>query len=230
MESLINTRAVHQQESLRRCIEAAGFESVDVPVTRTVFFKPEKPLPDADALILFTSVNAVKAFSSMTESRHWDTACVGAKTAAAASTAGFRVLFTPEEYRAGPFASAVSAAVPRRRRLFYPKSRIAGPVLENELARAGFQVDSAELYDTVAETSSRRALTAYAQTAAGICLMSPSAVLACFEMMPSPPAQLDFLCIGPVTAEALARYTGRTPFVPSTYTMEAMIDQYVQSR
>lgn len=135
-----------------RALSVKGHDAVLAPVIAIVPLVASHPPDDANAVV-FTSAHGPPACSEALRAALADKPCfcVGARTAAAATTAGF----APESTVAGDaqdLAVAIGAALPRMARIALLAGHDRKPVLEDTLAQAGFSVAVTEIY-AAAETA-----------------------------------------------------------------------------
>jgi uroporphyrinogen III methyltransferase/synthase len=211
------TRARAQASGLARRLEALGASVVQAPVIR-VQPLPGPPLdPSPYDLICLTSPNAVSAlFERLDDGTHPSgdarslagatVAAIGPGTERALAEHGVVADVVPERFVAESLVEAL-ANVPVKRALI-ARAREAREVLPEALRARGAQADVLELYETVAEPLSPRALSAVAQ-ADYITFASGSAVRF-FVQATAGRAQLAastrIVSIGPVTSQALREH------------------------
>jgi uroporphyrinogen III methyltransferase/synthase len=213
------TRARAQASGLARRLEELGASVVQAPVIRT------QPLPVAEVdlssydLVCLTSPNGVEMlFEQLTKSGRdaralaaATVAAIGPGTAGALTAHGITADVVPERSVAESLVQAL-AAVPVRRALV-ARAREARDVLPDALRARGAQVDVLDLYETLAEPLSPRALAA-AREADYITFTSSSTVRFFLDAAGdgglSPATRI--VSIGPVTSETL-RENGLEPHI-----------------
>jgi uroporphyrinogen-III synthase len=150
-------------------------------------------------------------------------ACVGARTAAAASEAGWEVDFVPSR----ALTKALADELPGGGRVLVLRSDIADPALPQILRARGFEVDDLIAYTTVVK---ERQPMEKVDEADLIIFGSPSSVQGLCSLLPGPvmsrAVAKRVACIGPVTARA-ARAHGFKRIVQPTdaYTFDALLEE-----
>ncbi len=205
------TRARAQSSGLARRLRELGARVVQAPAIRTQAL-PGPPLdPSSYDLICLTSVNGVALFFERLAAGGRDAralagrrvAAIGPGTAGALAERGILADVVPERAVAESLVQAL-ADVPVRRALV-ATARGARTVLPDALRERGAKVEAVELYETVADPLSERALRA-ARAADYVTFTSASTVRLFLEAA-GPDARLApatrTVSIGPVTSDAL---------------------------
>ncbi|HEX4186700.1 MAG TPA: uroporphyrinogen-III C-methyltransferase [Solirubrobacteraceae bacterium] len=217
------TRARAQASELASALEARGARVVQAPTIRAQPL-PGPPLdPSPYDLVCLTSANAVGGLFERLAAAGLDArslagarvAAIGPGTARALADRGVRADVVPERYVAEALVEAlaeVSGTVPVRRALV-ARARRARDVLPDALRERGAEVDVLELYETVAEQLSPRALE-LARGADYITFTSSSTVRFFLEASGGapPPSSARIVSIGPVTTATLREH-GLEPHV-----------------
>jgi uroporphyrinogen III methyltransferase/synthase len=229
------TRARGQISGLARALEATGARVLQAPVIR-VSPLPGPPLdPSPYDLICLTSANGVSAMFERLAAGDRDAralagarvAAIGPGTAQALAARGIIADIVPERFVAEALVEAL-AGVPVTRALI-ARARDAREVLPEALRERGAEVDVLDLYETVAEPLSERAL----ETALGadyITFTSSSTVRYFLQAASSrngaaalSPAT-RIVSIGPVTSQTLREH-GLEPHVEaSRHDIDGVID------
>jgi uroporphyrinogen-III synthase len=151
------TRPEHQAMPLCRLLEAQGASAWRLPALEIKAFGDRRALAarlgalDAFDLIIFTSANAVRFGAALLDQkRDLQLAAIGAATARALNQAGYRVAFTPRET---PSTEGLLAH-PRLEhlsghRILMIKGSEGRQLLQQELARRGAGVVTADVYQRV---------------------------------------------------------------------------------
>jgi uroporphyrinogen-III synthase len=173
---ILVTRPEHQAMPLCRLLEAEGARTWRLPALEIKAFGERRELSGAIGalenfdLIIFTSANAVRFGASLLDQkRDLPLAAIGAATARALNQAGYRVAFTPGET---PNSEGLLAH-PRLEhlaghRILMIKGSEGRQLLQQELARRGAAVVTADVYQRVPALPSAATLQAvYEQFAAG---------------------------------------------------------------
>jgi uroporphyrinogen III methyltransferase / synthase len=229
------TRARAQLSGLARALEASGARVLQAPVIR-VSPLPGPPLdPSPYDLICLTSPNGVDALFERLAAGGRDAralagarvAAIGPGTAQALAARGIAADIVPERFVAEALVEAL-AGVPVTRALI-ARARDAREVLPDALRERGAEVDVLELYETVAEPLSERAL----ETALGadyITFTSSSTVRYFLQAASSrdgaaalsPTTRI--VSIGPVTSQTLREHGLEAQVEASRHDIDGVID------
>jgi uroporphyrinogen III methyltransferase/synthase len=229
------TRAREQASGLARALEALGARVVQAPVIRITPL-PGPPLdPSPYDLICLTSPNGVRELFERLAAGGWDAralagarvAAIGPGTAQALAERGIVADVVPERFVAESLVEAL-AELPVNRALV-ARAREARDVLPEALRARGAEVDVLELYETVAEPLSARALET-ARNADYITFTSSSTVRFFLQAASTQDGQAAIspqtriVSIGPVTSEALRQH-GLEPRVEAArHDIDGVID------
>lgn len=171
-KNILVTRSSHQAGELVVLLAEQGAEVHACPVARIVPPRDGRELEEAvgslsgfDSLIL-TSANAVEAFWASLRQAGWDSrrlqgltlVTVGPKTAAALQRHGLYADLCAEKYRAEGVIELLKRQNLTGRRILYPRSDKARPLIQEELSAAGAEVVAPVAYQSVREEENRAAI------------------------------------------------------------------------
>jgi uroporphyrinogen III methyltransferase/synthase len=208
------TRARAQASGLSQRLEVLGARIVQAPVIRTETLAGAPLDPSPYDLICLTSPNGVEGLFARLEQggrdaralAHAKVAAIGPGTARALAGHGVRADVVPERFVAESLVEAL-ADLPVRRALV-ARAKEAREVLPDALRAQGAEVDVLELYETVAEPLSPKALQEASQ--ADYITFTSASTVRFFaqagggEIARS--AATRVVSIGPVTTEALREH------------------------
>lgn len=208
-------------EKQLHALREAGAEGVwvlrsevrELPVERDFQFPEEN-----SCWLVFTSANGVKAFFGQMEKRKVDLtslkkqkfAVIGAATGAALEGYGIHVALCPDRYTSENLAMAIAAVAPPGERVMLLRSAHATRTLPKLLREAGFSVEDIPVYDLESE-----ACPVPLPKLDYLTFSSAGGVKSFMEQYSTVPQGTCCVCIGNVTAEALARYTD-VPFLTAS--------------
>lgn len=170
--------------------------------------------------IVFTSANGVKLFFQHLARQRVDLrrlqgcrfAVIGSATGDALAQHGVYADLCPEVYTSQGLAGALlNTAAPEEEILLF-RSAKGSPVLTRRLSEGGFQVRDIPIYDLQADPQTLERGTAVLPTLDYLTFSSASGVELFFQQYGQLPPQAVCVCIGEVTAQALARRTTH-PFI-----------------
>jgi uroporphyrinogen-III synthase len=222
---VVITRSREQAPELARRLEALGATVYSVPTIR--FAPPEdtgpldRAIADLDQFdwVVFTSPNGVRFF--------WERL--------AALGFGPEKLAGPRVAAIGPGTAAeLTSRIPdalgdiRGRRIFLPRTDIAGPELAEALRSAGAEVVEAVAYRTLTDLTKRNRLLHLleARKVDAVTLTSASTARGLAAMVGPDRTRLEgvkIICIGPVTARAAAEAGLKVDVVASEHTLEGLV-------
>jgi len=234
-------------------LEAMGAEVVEAAMIRIEPPDDWRPLDEACAAvgafnwIVFSSTNAVDAFMGRLLRGERDLrvlggvklCAVGSSTAERLAEHGLRADVVPGEYRAESLVEAlVETGQIAGARVLLPHADIGREVIPDELRTHGAHVTDVVAYRTVATEAGREGdpdvyRMLLDRTLDVITFTSPSAVRNLVDVLGAEPAA-DLLrttvvaAIGPVTAEAAARFDIHTAIIPEKHTVPALVDAIVK--
>jgi len=236
---VILTRSSEGNELLASKLRENGITPIKF---NTLTFSPPRDWSRVDECIrnlvgfdwlVFTSPTGVKYFAERMRKLGFEipqerprVAAVGAMTAEALRERKFRIDFVPGEY----LTTALGDGLPEGggRRVLLMRARIASRELAKRLARRGFKVTEAAIYETsygngdgTLEELRRADLIAFASPSAvrGFCLSVPRATLR--RIRDRTPA----LCIGPVTSKVAEQQGFKTLKFPKTHTIDGLVGE-----
>lgn len=255
-KTIVITRARDQAGQITQMIECLGASVIHCPTIEII--EPESWAALDAAIhkietydwIIFTSANGAEFFFQRLAALGKDavssvsslTVCaIGPATAKAIEKAGIRAAVIATDSKAEGALKAIiehcgGKEKVRGLRLLIPRARIAREVLPLELTKLGAEVDAVETYQTIKPDIDRKSFARlFAQKKIdAITFTSPSTVnnfAATFET-----SDLSILlegvliaCIGPVTAQAAARFKLKNIKQPESYNSEALVDMIVRS-
>lgn len=131
-------------------LASRGHEAVIAPIFSIRFFSGPEPSLDDTQAILATSGNGIRAMAGRSARRDVPVLAVGAHTAAAAHSAGFRQVFNAQGDSVALTREVIARLPPEGGALLLLAGTNASPDLPATLERAGFRVRICVLYDTVA--------------------------------------------------------------------------------
>ena len=196
----------------------------------------ELPLPirldslcdGAPRWLVFTSANGVKEFFRRLRAERVDLrrlwpcrfAVIGAATGRALSAQGFRADLCPETYTTAALAQALLEAVPPQEDIVLLRSRLGSGELFQTLSAAR-TVRDIHLYDAVPAPLTEEA-GEWLERADYLVFTSAGGVKMLLEQQGPVPPQAKCVCIGEVTAAALARGWDGTPIVAQSTSVEGI--------
>jgi uroporphyrinogen III methyltransferase/synthase len=244
------TRSRDQAGELVELLEAQGAEAIEVPLVSILPPEDYGPLDRACAhagdydWIVFTSANGANAFLNRLLAGPRDVrvladaklCAVGPGTAARLTRLGLKVDLMPEDHRAeGVVAAMRDAGRLDGCRVLFPKADIARDVVPEELRAAGATVDEVVAYRTVTAEPDGH-LDIYRQLLErhiDVVTFSSASAVRAFVAIYGDEQAADLLshtivaAIGPVTADAAARYQITPTIMPATSTMPALVEAIV---
>ena len=178
--------------------------------------------------LVFTSANGVKEFFRRLKSERVDLrrlancrfAVIGAATGRALSAQGFRADLCPETYTTAALAQALLDTVPPQEEIVLLRSRLGSEELFQTLSAAR-AVRDIHLYDAVPAPLTEEA-GEWLERADYLVFTSAGGVKMFLEQQGSVPAQAQCVCIGEVTAAALARNWDGTPILAQSTSVEGI--------
>ena len=178
--------------------------------------------------LVFTSANGVKEFFRRLKSERVDLrrlancrfAVIGAATGKALAAQGFRADLCPETYTTAALAQALLDTVPPQEEIVLLRSRLGSEELFQTLS-ASRAVRDIHLYDAVPAPLTEEA-GEWLERADYLVFTSAGGVKMFLEQQGSVPAQAQCVCIGEVTAAALARNWEGTPILAQSTSVEGI--------
>jgi uroporphyrinogen III methyltransferase/synthase len=217
-------------------LRGLGAEVIDSPLIRIEYLETEISGPRSDHdWMVFTSLHGVEGLVRQLERQGLDArffgaariAAVGPKTAACLERVGIRADLIPGEYRARALVEAIVAEAKIGERVLFPCGTLAVDEVSNGLTRAGLEVQTLYVYDTLPQPPNDAALEAFGMGVDAVLLYSPSAA----RSLASSGVDLDgvkIFCVGPTTADAGRAAGLAVSGVPDIYGDEGMIESVLE--
>jgi uroporphyrinogen III methyltransferase/synthase len=234
--TVIVTRARGQNHDLRFALEDRGSDVVEIPTIEIT--EPESWQNVDEAIrkldqydwIVFTSANAVDAFSERTQGMPLpQVAVVGRQTARRAASRGIHVSLIPENYRSEGILDVFPVDM-RGVRLLLPRGDIAGAELPIALRARGAEVDTVTVYRTRVPAKGGAELRRYLEDVGVDCVTftSGSTVRNLIVMLGANPeaclARTAIAVIGPVTRQDVQNAGLDVAVEPDEATIPALVD------
>lgn len=246
---IVNTRAIHQAETLNRLLLERGALPLAYPCIAIV---PPPECTDLDRALdrlvrgdfdwlVLTSANTVTALAERLAARGMAGACSAVRVAAVgpATAAAARELLSvecvdlPPQYVAESLAESLgtSGALQPGARVLLPESAIARPTLAERLTALGALIEVVTAYETRCASGGVDLPALIAAARVDALTFTSSSTVSCFrQRLAAEGGRIDSLldtctvCIGSKT-ERTARELGfRRILVPAESTVEAMVD------
>ena len=243
--TVVVTRARAQASDLVARLTELGANCLEYPTIEVVPTENTQPLDDAirnmsayDWLV-FTSVNGVKYFferlfalgEDVRALHHVRTAVIGPATAGLLREHGLRSDIVPASYRAESVVEAFADEKVAGRRILLPRAAEARPILPEELARMGAQVDEIAVYHTRRVTEGAAALVDDLENnrVDMVTFTSSSTVRHFHQMLPAGRqnalmARVRTASIGPITTETAASLGFQVNITADEYTIPGLCD------
>ena len=227
---IVVTRAVHQAEELAQPLRELGAEVILVPVIGIAPPSDVKPLEEARARahlydwIIFTSVNSIAAFGSITQDRA-RVATIGAATREFAERHGFKVSVTPEKYVAESLVESLGHRLAGQRVLI-PSAAITRDVIPAELRKRGAAVDVIEAYrNVIPEGAAQRVHEVFRDPLPDwVTFASSSAVEHLLQLVGIPVLKnIRIATIGPVTSRTVEKHGLSVTTEARIHTVEGLV-------
>ncbi len=227
---IVVTRATHQAEELAQPLRELGAQVIFVPVIGIAPPSKTEPLDEARARahlydwIIFTSVNSISAFGSITPGRA-RVATVGAATRKFAERNGFKVSVTPEKYVAESLVDSFGGDLAGQRVLI-PSAAVTRDVVPAELRKRGATVDVVEAYrNVIPEGAAQRAQEVFRDPLPDwVTFASSSAVDHLLQLVGAPVLKnIRIATIGPVTSRTVENHSLRVTTEARTHTVEGLV-------
>jgi uroporphyrinogen-III synthase len=198
------TRAEPAASATAERVTALGHQAIVAPLLALQTLDATVDLTGVAALA-FTSANGVRAYAALTKDRSQRVFAVGAATAEACKSAGFRQVLSAE----GDVAALGARIAARKRELkgvvLHPGAAEPAGDLVGALTAAGVEARLLPLYDTAPVKPSAETLAALGDLDV-VLLHSPKAARTLALLLRRHPApQLKALCLSPAIAKPLAR-------------------------
>ncbi|HKT79042.1 MAG TPA: uroporphyrinogen-III C-methyltransferase [Vicinamibacterales bacterium] len=250
---ILVTRPKHQAPELVELLEALGAETIEAPMIRIL--PPEDPEPLEQACrtasrfdwIVFTSANAVDAFMSRLfaspldiRALHGPKLCaVGPATAERLARHGLKVDLVPSEYKAEGVSQALAVGSNLNgAKVLLPRADIGRELIANDLRQLGADVTEVIAYRTVATEADREGdpdvYGLLLERKIDVVTFASASAVRNFVNLLGPEPAADLLstttvaAVGPVTANAAAKYGIQTSIMPAQYTIPALARAIVE--
>lgn len=242
------TRSREQASSLSEKIEELGGEAWEYPTIAIREPLDIKPLEDAIInannydWIIFTSVNAVKAFFNRMAMLKIDIrklanvnfCAIGPKTKETIEKKGILVDFVPEEYRAEAIVDGLKDTLKPGQKILLPRADLARPVLIDSLKELNLDVHEVIAYRTVKNTDDNQQLIEKLinKEIHVVTFTSSSTVKNFMELLKGKNTQellngVTIACIGPITADTALTMGLKIDITAEIYTIEGLVEALV---
>jgi len=140
-------------------------------------------------------------------------AVIGPATASALEERGIIPDLCPKEHTSAALADALIQTAANHEPIFLLRSAKGSPILRQRPEQVGFSVTDIPLYDTVPDDECRKSDRSTLQALDYLIFSSAGGTAEFFRQYGALPVNAVPVCIGPVTAAELAKYTDRTPLM-----------------
>ncbi len=208
---LIVTRAAAQAKYLTDRLRSQGAKPLNLPLVRIAplskLDRCDEVLSRLDAYdwIVFTSVNAVKAWLQLEpDLEGLALAAVGPRTAAELERRGLQPSLVPKQFSKSQLVESMGDV--RGLRILLPRGELAGPELANLLKERGARVNEVIVYRTLPVVPEQTQLSSLEEGLDAVLFTSSSAVRNFAAVLDRLPLRRELLqgavvaCIGPATA------------------------------
>jgi uroporphyrinogen III methyltransferase / synthase len=242
---IVVTRSLAQGEALAGPLEALGAEVIPIPTIEirdpdswVALDSAVARLGEFDFLVM-TSVNGVQKFlerlaaagAGVAQIEDLEVGAIGPATAAALNTAGIRVDFVPESYRAEGLLEALEHRSLTGTRFLIPRARVARDLVPRVLRERGAHVEVVEAYQTVLPDVDRQALGAVFNPAPDLVTFTSSSTAVNFarlleerlEGASLAPGEVRAASIGPITSETARSLGFQIVLEAEEYTVQGLI-------
>ena len=240
---IIITRPREQAEEFKSQLTDLGAEVIAFP---TIEIRDPSSWDGLDEAIrhmdryqwlIFTSVNGVKNFFARFRSAERDIrdlkgiriSTIGPATERAVRALNLHVEVIPEEFKAEGLVESLRGRVMKGARVLIPRAKVARDVLPQELRKQGAQVDVVEAYQTIIPKANRDTLEQIlAERFVDMIVFTSSATVSNLAELVQPASLRDLLyetaiaCIGPITAETVAKYGLHVSVQPDQYSIPSL--------
>ncbi len=238
---IVITRQVDKAQELKRKLEKEGavpilFPTIKtVPVVKAEYESELKKLPVYD-WIIFTSANTVKFFFDLLEKFGFlfptslSVAAIGAATASALSKKGVEVNLQPKKAVGESLIEAFSALDLKAKKILFPRAQIARELVAEELAQMGAEVRVLVVYQTIPCTDYLEDfLKEFEKGVDIVTFTSASTAKNFFHLLEDKVdrerlKRLKIVCIGPVTAEAVAELGYQADATAKEYNTDGLVE------
>lgn len=230
---VVVTRESGKNAKLAGMVEAAGLESLEMPLIETVVGPDRALLPtvmreETFDWVVLTSPEAAAVFVEgwiAAKKPNVNVAVVGQGTAEALHGTGVEVQFVPPLAHAVSFSAELPLPEGRPATILYPSSALAATTLQAGLEARGCIVKRLNTYSTVKVTSVPSDVLSLATTSDVVTIGSPSAVKAWVHVAGMEvAADIPLACIGETSAIAAKKLGLSQVFYPEAPGMEGWMD------
>ncbi|MBV9464446.1 MAG: uroporphyrinogen-III C-methyltransferase [Verrucomicrobiae bacterium] len=248
---VVVTRTRTQAGELTARLLEIGADVIELPTIEIRPARNQAPLIQAlerlseFSWVVFSSPNAVEHFFEAFFESHRDIralgscrlAAIGPATAAKLSQRGLDVAKLPDSFVAESLAKSMRRQKVRGRVLL-PRGNLARDVLPRELRKAGFQVETVLVYETIPATGKRQghdALRRLRREGADFVTFTSSSTAEHFVRLLGRagvrklPGRPRFISIGPVTSRTLRQLGLKVACQAKTYTVPGVVEALVQA-
>jgi uroporphyrinogen-III synthase len=238
---IVITRPVNKAEEFSSVLKELGAIPIILPTIEISPLQDHKQLDKAighlenyDWLIL-TSANAVNAFWNRMQVYKKDSlpnslrvAAIGSKTASTLQELGIQADYVPYEYVAEALHQGLGDL--NGKRVLLPQADLARDMLSVAIQKAGGIAHPITAYHTIPANPNASGLRALREGVDALTFTSPSTVLNFFSITNTAglnPYQINgdpiYVCIGPITADAVQQKGIKKFIVAKEYTQEGLI-------
>lgn len=248
-KTVLVTRAKGQAHELSALIEQNGGRAIEVPLIAFEAVEDNGRLDDAMAQLssykwlIFTSVNGVHFFMKRYKERFRNKmalpvsiAVVGEKTEAALWEYNVKADVVPTDYTAEGMVDVLVSHIEAGDRVLLARGNRGRHVLNDALAKIGAHLEDITIYKTTFPPVAKKKLNLLVEKQVPIdyvTFTSSSTVTHYVELVKQFRRQEALLqpkiaCIGPIAANTARKLGLSVEIVPSTYTINALVEQLVK--
>lgn len=238
---IVITRQAEKAQELKRKLEKEGAIPILLPTIKTVpvvepGYESELRKLSTYDWIVFTSANSVKYFFVLLENSglalppSLKIAAIGSATASALSRKALRVNLQPEKAVGESLVEAFSALNLKGKKILFPRARVARELVVEELARRGAEVKVLVVYETILCTDYLEDfLKEFERGVDVVTFTSASTAKNFYHLLEGKVdkerlKKLKVVCIGPVTAEAVAELGYQVAATAKEYNTDGLVE------